>query len=263
MSPYLAIFNARARLLFQYRAAAFAGIVTQVFWGYMRVMVFAAFYASASGIMPLSLSDTITYIWLSQVLLSQLPWNIDKEIEQMVRTGTVVYELVKPIDLYRYWYCRCVAMRLIPLLLRGSILILVAGIFFGLARPESLAHGLLFVIALVGCISLSAAVTVLVMISLFWTVTGDGILRLLPAIMLIFTGMLVPLPFFPEWFQPALTFLPFRAFIDTPLRLYMGNIALADAPGAILHQWIWVALLVYFGLKLIGRAQKKLVVHGG
>ncbi len=44
MTPYLAVFSARIRMLLQYRAAAMAGMATQIFWGWIRVMIFAAFH---------------------------------------------------------------------------------------------------------------------------------------------------------------------------------------------------------------------------
>ena len=39
MSAYAAVFAARFRVLLQYRAAALAGLGTQVFWGLVRVAI--------------------------------------------------------------------------------------------------------------------------------------------------------------------------------------------------------------------------------
>ncbi len=50
MSAYLALFSARARVLFQYRSAAIAGAATQLFWGFMRIMIFQAFYENAVNV---------------------------------------------------------------------------------------------------------------------------------------------------------------------------------------------------------------------
>ena len=44
--PYVAMLGARFRMLLQYRAAAFAGFATQLFWGAIELMIFAAFYAA-------------------------------------------------------------------------------------------------------------------------------------------------------------------------------------------------------------------------
>lgn len=259
--PYLALFSARARLLFQYRAAAFAGLATQLFWGVMRVMVFTAFYQSSSlaSSAPISLQEVITYVWLSQALLALLPWNLDREVEQLVRTGNVVYELVKPLNLFWYWYCRAMAMRLIPASLKALPVALIAGFFLDLSPPPSVASGALFAVSLVGALALSAAITTLMMSSLFWTVTSEGITKLMPAVILIFSGMLIPLPLFPEWLQPVIYFLPFRGIIDTPFQLYSGHHSI----GALVHQWVWVGILITYGHWVMNRATKRLVVHGG
>ena len=100
MNSYLAVLKARFRLLLQYRAAALAGLGTQIFWGLMRVMIFTAFYHSTTATPPISLADTVTYLWLIQAMLLLLPWRLDAEIQGMIRDGTVAYELVRPIDLY-------------------------------------------------------------------------------------------------------------------------------------------------------------------
>ena len=69
MRPLWAIFSARFRALLQYRAAALAGVGTQLFWGLIRVMIFGAFYASSTAVQPMTYPEVITYIWLSQAML--------------------------------------------------------------------------------------------------------------------------------------------------------------------------------------------------
>ena len=150
MRPYLAILTARIRMLLQYRAAAFAGLVTQLFWGWIKVMVFAAFYAATGAPQPMSLQDTITYIWLGQALLLLLPFRIDAELQSMVRDGSVAYELTRPADLYWYWFSRQFAARLAPLALRAWPQLLLAGLFFGMELPVGWTPLLLFLLSL-GC----------------------------------------------------------------------------------------------------------------
>ena len=114
MSPYWAIFSGRLRMLLQYRTAALAGLGTQVFWGLIRVMAFEAFYRSSDAPVPLSVDQTADYIWLSQAFLMLLPIRLDSEIRAMVRSGSVAYELVRPLHLYSLWYARTVASCLLP-----------------------------------------------------------------------------------------------------------------------------------------------------
>ena len=89
LRPYAAAFAARFQLMLQYRASAVAGFATQCWWGGIRVMVFAAFYASAPAAAanaPISLSQAITYTWLGQAFLVLLPWLTDPEVGLAVRT---------------------------------------------------------------------------------------------------------------------------------------------------------------------------------
>ncbi|MGD8832147.1 MAG: hypothetical protein PVF57_16195, partial [Pseudomonadales bacterium] len=62
LRAYLAIVAVRCKMLLQYRVAALAGVGTQLFWGFIKVMVFVAFYASAVTEPPMTLSQVLVYI---------------------------------------------------------------------------------------------------------------------------------------------------------------------------------------------------------
>ena len=55
--------------------------------------------------------QVLVYIWLGQALLALLPWNVDKEIAEQIRSGGVAYELLRPVDLYGFWFARTLAFR--------------------------------------------------------------------------------------------------------------------------------------------------------
>ena len=259
----LALLRARFAVLLQYRAAAIAGVGTQLFWGFIRIMILTAFYRSSTAPQPIGLADVVTYIWLGQALIMLLPWRPDPEMEAMVRTGDVAYELLRPVDLYRYWFVRCLAFRTAPTLLRCGPILLLAIPFFGLRPPASVAAGAAFVLSLVGAIALAAALTTRVTIFQTWTITGRGAYLLMSAFTWVFSGMLLPLQLFPDWAAPVVAVLPFRGLMDTPFRLWMGHMPIAGAPAALLHQVVWVALLVLLGRALMARARHRLVVQGG
>ncbi|MEZ5276236.1 MAG: ABC-2 family transporter protein [Opitutaceae bacterium] len=264
MKPFFAIISARFRLLLQYRAAAVAGLITQIIFGLIITMVFQAFYRSGDlKNPPMTLAEVVTYVWLGQALLGILPWNGDPEIRALVRSGGVAYETLRPVNLYVYWFARAIALRTAPTLLRAVPMVILALTFFGMRPPESLPAGCGFLLVMVGTIALSCAITVLVGISLMWTISGEGQIQLLPAVVTLFSGMLVPIPLFPEWARPIVEWLPFKGLVDAPYRVYLGHIPLEDIGGVILHQWIWVGLLVIGGTALMHRGLRKLTIQGG
>ncbi len=263
MSAYWAILSARFRVLLQYRAAAFAGIVTQLFWGIIRMLIFIAFFHSSAAPQPMSLRTTIDYIWLSQAFLLLIPWGHDRDLEDLIRSGQIGYELVRPVDLYWLWYCRALALRVAPLTLRALPIMLIAAIFFGLDCPASFSATVAFVFSIIGSIFLSSALTALSSISLFWTISGQGILWIVPTLSFIFSGIIVPLPLFPDWSQKIMNFLPFRGIIDVPFRLYLSHLAPTTAPFLILLQFIWTVILIIFGRSLMRIGLRRVVVQGG
>ena len=263
LKPYVALTGARFRVLLQYRAAALAGFGTPLFWGLIRVMIFEAFFRSTTASQPMDYPQTVTYLWLIQAMLLLVPWSIDGELRAMIRSGGVAYELLRPADLYWFWYSRAVAGRVAPVLLRCTPMFVVAGLFFGLQPPASSASAAAWLLATVGAVLLSCAITNLLAISLLWTIAGDGVMRLLSLFSMLLSGSIVPLPFFPEWSQPILAALPFRGLIDTPFRLYLGHIPPEGAPAVILHQVAWTTVLVLLGRWLLGCGTRRMVIQGG
>lgn len=263
MKAYLAIFSAYFRTLLQYRAVALAGIATQVFWGLIRMMILDGFYRSTTEPQPMSYPEVVNYVWLGQAMILLIIARIDLEVRAMIRSGTVAYELLRPLDLYRLWFCRSLAQRTAPLLLRMVPIFVIAGLFFGLQAPASVPCAILWVLSTAAAMLLGASIATLMVISMLWTISGEGINRLMGAAILIFSGMIVPLPLFPDFLQPLLTALPFRGMADTPFRIYMGHIPPEQALLAIAHQLAWTAAFVLVGRWVLSRGVGRLVVQGG
>jgi ABC-2 type transport system permease protein len=263
MRAYVAMIKARFRMLLQYRAAALAGFTTQLFWGGIRVMIFEAFYRSTTAPQPLTYSQTVTYLWLIQAMLLIIPWGIDPELRRLILGGNVAYELVRPVDLYWLWYSRAIAGRTAPVLLRATPMFIVAGLFFGMQLPASPASAAVWALSMAGALALSCALNTLMAVTLIWTITGDGIVRLLATVTMILSGSIIPLPFFPDWAQRILNLLPFRGLIDVPFRIYMGDITPLKGLELLGHQFGWSAALILFGRWLLGRGMRRMVVQGG
>jgi ABC-2 type transport system permease protein len=263
MKPYAATLSARFRMLMQYRAAAFAGVVTQVFFGAIRVMIFRAFYESSSQPQPISASQTTAYLWLSQAFLLLAMLGVDTELAAMIRTGNVAYDLIRPVDLYNYWLARAFSSRATPLVLRAAPIIVIAAIIGQLHAPPTIARGLLFLVSITLGLVLATVLFTAVTISLLWTVSGEGAARIVPPLVFFLSGMIIPLPLFPDFVQPAIRALPFRGLIDVPFRIYLGQLPPNQIATGIAQQIVWIILLAIFGRWLLNRGLKHVVAQGG
>lgn len=266
MRAYLSIIRIRINLLLQYRISAFAGIVTQFFFGIIRVMVFYGFYSSTTDIMPINYKVAITYIWLGQAMLGILPWNGDSEIQNMIRTGNVTYELTRPMDLYDYWFARAFALRTAPTFLKSIPLFLIALLLpqeYRIELPPNILSFIGWIITIFGALMISCTITNIINITTLYSISGDGIQRLLAAIVTLFSGMIVPLPLFPDKLRQILNYLPFSGLVDIPARFFTGEIPFEELYKYLGFQICWAIVIYMLGKWILNKKIKDLVVQGG
>jgi ABC-2 type transport system permease protein len=268
--PYHAVFRARFQLLLQYRAAAVAGFGTQCWWGAIKVMIFAAFLAGPVA-SPMTLRQTIDYIWLGQAFLMMLPWSADPELARMVRSGDIAYERLRPVDGYAYWYARAVARRTATPLLRATPMVLLTGVVlpslglgrWGLGPPAGVGAVLLFVTSMALVVALSSAFSTLLDVLVVMTLSEKGVNVLVAPLSIVFSGSLIPLPLLPEWLQPFMQYQPFAGLLDFPLRIYSGHLTGWPAVAALGRQAIWALLLIALGRAVMRHAMARLQTQGG
>jgi ABC-2 type transport system permease protein len=271
LRPYLAAFRARFQLMLQYRAAALAGFATQCWWGAIRIMVFAAFYSAGAAAAPISLANVVTYVWLGQALLAMLPWLADPEIGQAVRTGGVGYDRLRPVDTYGYWYARTLGWMLARALPRAILMLLAAGIVLPLVGleawswkpPSTVAAALLFVPAFVLMAALATAILMLANIIVAASLNERGVNAVLTPLVIVFSGSLLPLDFFPDAARPFLHVQPFAGLVDIPFRIYFADLQDIAALRGLALQAVWTLALVALGRFAMERMMRRLEMQGG
>jgi len=269
--PYLAAFRARFQLMLQYRVAALAGFATQCWWGAIRIMVFAAFYGVHAAAAPISLADAVTYVWLGQALLALLPWVADPEIGQSVRTGGVGYDRLRPLDSYGYWYARTLGWMLARALPRAALMLLAAGIVLPLVGlgawawrpPSGVSAALLFVPAFALMTALGAAILMLANIVVAASLNERGVNAVLTPLVIVFSGSLLPLDFFPDALRPFLHVQPFAGLVDIPFRIYFADLAGAAALQGLALKAGWTLALVGLGRLAMEHIMRRLEMQGG
>jgi ABC-2 type transport system permease protein len=269
--PYFAAFRARFQVMLQYRTAALAGFATQCWWGAIRIMVFAAFYGVHAAAAPISLANAVTYVWLGQALLALLPWVADPEIGQAVRTGGVGYDRLRPLDAYGFWYARTLGWMLARALPRAALMALAAGVvlpLMGLGAwawrpPSGMAAALLSVPAFALMTALGATVLMLANIVVAASLNERGVNAVLTPLVIVFSGSLLPLNFFPDALRPFLHVQPLAGLVDIPFRIYFADLRGGAALQGLALQAGWTLLLVGVGRFAMERMMRRLEMQGG
>lgn len=265
--PYMSILRTRLVAGLQYRVAALAGIAINLFWGLLLVIILILFYRWGQNPHPgMTLAQGVTYIWLGQCFISLIPMQMDTEIYQKITTGDVAYELCRPLDLYGHWFARIAANRLSNILLKSWIPIIVCIILpapYGIQPPVSWGAFAAFAAALIGALFLSCALSNLMNVSLLRVELGPGLNNLFFAVIVLGSGMLVPLSVFPDWLQPIFRALPFAGMMDFSCSLYTGIIPVSAAGSLLGRQWLWVIVLVWLGKWRLAKGLRRTVIQGG
>lgn len=267
MKKYLTFFRLRFSMGLQYRAAALAGVVTQFAWGFMLIMVFHAFYEADPEAFPMTLSATVSYLWLQQAFLALFAtWMMENEIFDSVVNGNIAYELCRPVRIYHMWFSRSLANRISRAMLRCLPILLVAAILpepYGIQAPASGMHFAIFLITLLLGLLVTVAFCMLVYGLTFFTISAQGIRMVFTSMLDFFAGGVIPIPFFPEKLQAVIELSPFAAMQNVALRVYSGSMTAAQMQRTVALQVFWLIVLVLCGNLLCRYAERKVTVQGG
>ena len=272
IQPYFGIFKIRFIAGMQYRAAAWAGVATQFFWGAMQLLIFHAFYESAGlnapgAPAPMSFSQLADFVWMRQAFLGLVMlWSMDNELLDMIASGNVAYELTKPLSLYTFWFARILAYRISRTTLRCFPIFIVA--FFlpgawGFHLPGGLEALALFIPTLILAAFLATALSMIVCLLTFVSLSPHGARLFIGVAGEFLMGGIIPIPFMPPSLQFVTALLPFRYTADFPFRVYSGSISGSEALLGLGIQVFWFLALIGLGFLGFRAALRRLVIQGG
>lgn len=267
MKAYFSYFKLKFISGLQYRSAAWAGIATQFFFGFVYIMVYDAFYESSTGNEVMSLSQIITYVWLNQAffaLISQ--FYKDPELFNLIRNGNLCYELARPKNLYFMWYFKLLGQRLSNVCMRFLPLVTITFFLsypYNLSLPCSFSNFLLFLISLIVGTLLVISLSVLYPIITLLTLNEKGVVNIIIVIADLLSGIAIPIVFFPKFLRVISSFLPFQYISDLPFRIYVGNISINDGILGVFIQMFWLIIIVLIGYNLMKKNIRRIVVQGG
>ena len=142
-------------------------------------------------------------------------------LSDLIRTGNISYELLRPKDMYFMWFFKILGQRLANVTLRFLPLIVVT-IFlpkpYNLGAPDSLNAFILFIIAMFIGTLLITAISVFYPIVMLTTLNEKGIVNIIVVTADILSGIVVPVPFFPK--RPII--FPLGIFKLTSFKIFLS-----------------------------------------
>ena len=216
---YLALASAGFRRYATYRQATLAAIVTNSIFGFLRcAILFAVVDAGSRVVAGYDAPRLATFVWVGQGLVGTVLMWAPTEFADRIRTGDVVTELLRPVDLVWQQLAGDLGRAAYSALTRFVGPVAVGALFFTLSTPRRPATYVLFACSVVIATIVCFGCRFLVNAAAYWLLDARGPLVAWTLLSGVFGGLFFPLWFLPDAAATALIVAtPFPSIIQLPL----------------------------------------------
>jgi ABC-2 type transport system permease protein len=245
-----------------YPWATAAGVFTNTIFGFLQAYILLAIYRHRTTVGGFDSADAVTYVWLAQSMIMTVYIFFWQELALRIRDGSIATDLARPLDPQRYWLAFDLGRAPYHFLFRGVLPFVFGALVFELHYPSPL-DAFAFLASLTLAVVVSFGVRFLYNSAAFWLLDYRGAGTLTVAVTVFFSGMVMPLRFFPHWLRELSYALPFGSIVQTPVDVWLGKRRGAELVGVFALQAFWALVLLGVGRFALARGTRKLVIQGG
>jgi len=122
---------------------------------------------------------------------------------------------------------------------------------------------LFFASSLVFSFIINTQINLLTGMVTFFLFNNDGLMRAKRVIIDLFSGLLLPISFYPMWAQDVMAYFPFQAISYIPSMIFTEGIRGNEVLQAILLQGFWAVVLLIPVQVIWSLAKKRMIIQGG
>jgi len=246
-----------------YRLRYFTGIVTYFIYVSVYYFIWKAIYEHSASIEGFDFAHLLTYIGVGWIIRSFYFNNIDQELAYQVMEGRLAMDLIKPVNIQVMYVARAAGESVFRLALLTIPTALVLFLVYPLRLPASIGHAGAFLVSVSLSFLIVAAINFAVGTFALRLQSILGLLRAKFFLLELFSGLLLPMTFFPQVVQKILALMPFQYISYVPMLIYLGKLSGGGVARAIAIQIFWVAILMAIGHGLWRWSTRKLIIQGG
>ena len=263
IGAYLDFIRIRFLTMLAYRVNYYSGIAVYAINIGAYYFIWNAVYGDKGQLGGMTVSQMSTYIAVSWMARAFYFNNLDREIASEIRDGSVAIQMIRPYQYVMVKLMQGLGEGLFRLLLFSIPGMVVVALVFPIHFPTDPLTWLLFAIMLVFSFFINSQINILTGLFAFFVENNEGIMRMKRVAVDLFSGLVIPLTFFPGWAERILEVLPFQAITYLPASVFVGNVTGQAIGSAILVQLIWLVVLIVPLVLMWRKARSRLFVQGG
>jgi ABC-2 type transport system permease protein len=246
-----------------YRLRYFTGVVTYFIYVSVYYFIWKAIYEHSTSIEGFDFAHLLTYIGVGWIIRSFYFSNIDQELAYQVMEGRLAMDLIKPVNIQLMYVARAAGESVFRLVLLTVPTALLLFFVYPVRLPSSARHTGAFLVSVILSFLIVAAINFIVGTFALRLQSILGLLRAKFFLLELFSGLLLPISFFPGVFQKIFHLLPFEYISYVPMLIYLGKLNGSSLMRAICVQIFWVGVLLAFGNAMWGWSSRKVAIQGG
>ncbi|MBD3921076.1 ABC-2 family transporter protein [Paenibacillus sp. PR3] len=263
MSAYIDFIRIRFLMMLAYRVNYYSGIIIYAINIGAYYFLWQAIYGDKQVLAGFTVAQMTTYVAVSWMARAFYFNNLDREIANEIRDGSVAVQLIRP---YSYLAVKMMQgfgeglFRLLLFMVPGMIIVCL---LFPVSLPTDPKVWAIYLVMLFFAFLINTQINMLTGLFAFFVENNEGMMRMKRVIVDLFSGVIVPIAFFPAWLSVAMKWLPFQAITYLPSAVFTGRTPLSDAWGVFGVQVIWFVVLLIPILLMWRAARTRLFVQGG
>lgn len=222
-----------------------------------------AIYAGSGTLGGLTATQMVTYLAIAWMARSFYFNNLDREIAEEIRTGAVAVQLVRPYPYLTAKWMEALGEALFRLLFFAVPGMALASLIFPVQVPTQPASWGAYAVALLLSLAVNTQINIITGLAAFFFLHGQGMMHAKRVLVDLFSGLFLPITFYPLWAQAVLQWLPFQAISYLPSLVFTGALQGAQMWRAVAIQLAWIAILALATRVLWSRATRRLIIQGG
>jgi ABC-2 type transport system permease protein len=251
----------RARMV--YRFSTLLSVLASAAGYCIFLLVWSEVYRHQGNTLALSASQAFPYLVAAFVLNFTLASSLESRAGLRIARGLVTADLSKPMGFMPWHLAQAVGDLLGNALLALPIAVLgLASLGHGLAPPH-LAAACLGLGSIVLGFLVNFAISFLTIQAFFLTDSYYGVTFTRVSLHQAFSGLSAPLALFPEPLRSLAACLPFRHVIETPARVWLGQVDGIAALRCLFQQALWASALLVLGHAVFRVAVRRVQIQGG
>jgi ABC-2 type transport system permease protein len=260
---------ARAGMLeaLQWRASIFISFIGNIIYLIIIYNLWRAIYGSlddgVTTVNGMTFTDTMVYLVLAMTIFNMLSTYVVWHMSGEIRSGSMILNLVKPIEYRTFTLFNVLGGDVITSAMIIVPTFVIVGFITNWAVPLGV-NLLLFLPALLLARLISFYIDFFVGTICLYTESTWGIDMAKEVLILLMSGAIIPLAFFPDVFRQIAELLPFQAIYNIPLQILMGRAVTAHEVLPLFGtQLFWVGFLHIASGLFWRKSIKVITINGG